>query len=116
MGLSSHEKMNVLLEQIKLDQTDQQHYFEQAELQKLEVFKQEKRWIFHCKFKQVLPVELFRLFRIRLQETFSPIAKITFQLNYDDQTVDSVQMCDYWRDFIDIEQVLSPAYSVKFKE
>src|SRR5699024_4272815 len=46
----------------------------------------------------------------------SPIAKITFQLNYDDQTVDSVQMCDYWRDFIDQEQDLSPAYADHIKE
>lgn len=116
MSLSSQEKMKVLLEQIKLDQADQKNYFEQAQLQKLEVFKQEKRWTFHFNFQQILPIEQFRLFRLKLQETFSMIAEITLLLNYEDQTINSELMCDYWRDFIEQQQDLSPAYADHLKE
>ncbi|WP_440895349.1 PolC-type DNA polymerase III [Amphibacillus sp. Q70] len=111
MSLSSQEKMKVLLEQIKIDQSDQQNYFNQAQLQKLEVFKKEQRWYFHFKIEKILPIQIFRLFRLKLQEAFSLIAAVDFSIVYDEQTLDGEDMCNYWRDFIELEPNLSPAYA-----
>ena len=116
MGLSSHEKMNVLLEQINLNVNEQRQYFDQSKLLKLEVFKQEKRWNFKFQLESILPIELFKRFRAKLQEAFKMVATVTFTLNYNDQSISPKVMCDYWQDFITQEQELSPAYADHLKE
>lgn len=116
MGLSSHEKMNVLLEQINLNVNEQRQYFDQSKLLKLEVFKQEKRWNFQFQLESILPIELFKRFRAKLQEAFKMVATVTFTLNYNDQSISPKVMCDYWQDFITQEQELSPAYADHLKE
>ncbi|BAM47595.1 PolC-type DNA polymerase III [Amphibacillus xylanus] len=116
MGLSSHEKMNVLLDQINLNVNEQRQYFDQSMLLKLEVFKQEKRWNFQFQLESILPIELFKQFRSKLQEAFKMVATVTFTLNYNDQSISPKVMCDYWQDFITQEQELSPAYADHLKE
>ena len=116
MSLSSHEKMNVLLDQLNIEEKDRTAYFDQAQLLKLEVFKQEKRWLFHFKLANVLPFDIYRLLRIKLQEAFSLIAKIDFLIEYEDQTVNEATICDYWLDFIESIPDLSPAYADLLKE
>lgn len=116
MNLSSHEKMNVLLEQINFDKSKGERFFEKAQLEKLEVFKQEKRWCFHFKLEKILPFDIYQLLRLKLQEAFSKIAEIDFFIKYEHQTVNEELICDYWLDFIESIPDLSPAYADLLKE
>src|SRR5690625_4554811 len=116
MNLSSHEKMNVLLEQINFDKSKGERFFEKAQLEKLEVFKQEKRWCFHFKLVKILPFDIYQLLRLKLQEAFSKIAEIDFFIKYEHQTVNEELICDYWLDFIESIHDLSPAYVDLLKE
>ncbi|WP_017471921.1 PolC-type DNA polymerase III [Amphibacillus jilinensis] len=111
MSLSSHEKMNLLLEQININEQDQATYFANAQLLKLEVFKKERSWLFHFNIEKVLPTQIYRLLRLKLQETFQSIAEVDMIITCDDQSITNEQMSGYFRDFIETAQDLSPAYA-----
>ncbi|PXW92494.1 DNA polymerase III catalytic subunit PolC type [Streptohalobacillus salinus] len=110
MTVTNQDKMKILLEQIKMDSVDQQTYFKQASLEKLEVYKQEKRWVFHFHFPIILPIHIFRLLRLKLQETFQSIATVDFTIKSADLTIEDEQMCSYWNDFLSQSNQLSPGY------
>ncbi|SDB89012.1 DNA polymerase III catalytic subunit, PolC type [Pelagirhabdus alkalitolerans] len=111
MSLSNHEKMQLLLQQINLDESDQHTYFAQAQLKKLIVDQANKSWHFIFFIPKVLPFQIFRLFRLKLQETFKEIASVTLSIEYEDAATDAENMCGYWNDFIHIVTDLSPAYA-----
>lgn len=115
MNLTSHEKMNVLLEQLKMNADDQKAYFSQAQLLKLEVFKKEKRWTFHFKLEKILPIKIFQMLRLKLSESFSFVEQVDFLMSYDNSMISDEEMCAYWQDFINEEPNLSPAYAELLK-
>ncbi|MFB1049537.1 PolC-type DNA polymerase III [Paraliobacillus sp. JSM ZJ581] len=109
MAISSNEKMNLLLEQIQLADTDKT-FFNGSTLTKLEVFRKEKQWHFHITIPKVLPAKLYQTFYLKLQETFSHIASVQLTLYATDTTMDAEEVCSYWRQFLISTENLSPAY------
>lgn len=116
MSLSHQEKMSLLLEQVKLDNETIDQYFQHAELVKLEVFKLEKRWQFNFQLSHVLPISVYRLLKLRLQDTFSSIASIDLTISCEDKSMTPEDLCGYWREFINAIPDLSPAYRDLVKE
>lgn len=110
MTLSSNDKLQVLLEQINMDATDIDRYFGDGQLVKLEVYKREERWKFYFHLKQALPITIYRLFRLKLQETFATIAKVDLTITCDNKELAIEDFLGYWRDFVDGISDLSPAY------
>ncbi len=49
--------MKLLLEQIQLSETSIQKYFASSYLEKVEVYKQEKKWHFYIYIEDVLPFD-----------------------------------------------------------
>ncbi|WP_112180879.1 PolC-type DNA polymerase III [Paraliobacillus zengyii] len=109
MSISSNDKMKVLLEQINLTDPEDT-YFSESQLTKLEVFKAEKRWHFHIQIKQILPAKTYRLFCLKLQETFSHIASVDWTLYAENKNMINEEVSAYWQDFIGSVGDLSPAY------
>lgn len=116
MTLSSSQKVQLLLEQIHMSEEDVNHYFSDAKLEKLQVYKREKRWEFYFSLKKTLPISVYRMLGLKLQESFATIATIDFTIQCEDRTLSNDDLCGYWRDFILSIPDLSPAYSELLKE
>lgn len=101
----------MLLEQIEISEEMKNDYFQESALIKLEIYKQQKKWHFHFQLPSVLPPSAYRIFTMKLQETFSKFATIVDWTIYtDNKKLDDDAICDYWMDFIRSLEDLSPAY------
>src|SRR5690625_1422176 len=102
MSLSSREKLEVLLEQIKFPQDEIDHYFNNSLLDKVIVYKQEKRWHFFIYIEQRLPFDAFYRFKTALKQAFQHIATVELTL----RTAESItrlteeELKHYWHYFI----------------
>ncbi|MFC0301388.1 PolC-type DNA polymerase III [Virgibacillus soli] len=108
MDLSKQQKMIILLEQIQLP-NDYKLYFEGSELNKLDIFKQEKKWHFHIQIKEVLPAPVYQFLLQQLQKSFTHIAKVDVSLYPSTNSSNEKLIQEYWQLFLH-ENELSPAY------
>src|SRR5699024_1200914 len=56
-------------------------------------------------------IKIYRIFRLKLAETFSFVKTVDFVMTYHDSTIDAEKMCHYWQDFIEAEPDLLPAFA-----
>lgn len=110
MSLSKKERMNLLLEQIEMSEDIKKSYFFDAEIEKLEVYKQEKLWVFHLKVKEVLPLDVYQILISKLQESFKEIAHINIRLNCENNKCADEMIIEHWLAFTRSTNNLSPAY------
>ena len=110
MKTSPTEKMAILLDQLQIEEADRVAYFQEAQLVKLDVYKKQKQWVFHFELPDVLPIQIFKQLRMKLEQTFQSVAAIDFTIQSQAQSVDGELMQYYWRDFLESSAVLSPAY------
>ncbi|MRH42297.1 PolC-type DNA polymerase III [Aquibacillus halophilus] len=110
MDISSNDRMSILLKQINMPQDLIEEHFNESSLSKLEVFKKNKLWHFHIHLSTVLPPSVYKVFSLKLQETFSQLALIEWTIYTDKKTLVEQDVCDYWQDFILSLKDLSPAY------
>ncbi|MBB6452886.1 DNA polymerase-3 subunit alpha (Gram-positive type) [Salirhabdus euzebyi] len=110
MKVSNKEKMLILLEQIQLPADMITPYFQEASLQKLTVFKQEKKWVFKFHFPEILPPDVYQLFDAKLREAFTHIATVDFRIDVANQIFTEDYLSGYWTSFIQSISNLSPAY------
>ncbi|TCT26733.1 DNA polymerase III catalytic subunit PolC type [Melghiribacillus thermohalophilus] len=109
MGVSHEEKMNILLQQLDLPEEFSQ-YFKGARLEKLTVFRKEKKWHFHIVLPQILPADVYQLFKARLEETFLHIASVDFSLETENKETDESTVQHYWSIFISNLTDMTPVF------
>lgn len=110
MDISKQEKMNLLLKQLEIPTDYIADYFSGSFLDKLEVFKQTKTWHFHIHVERVLPIHIYQLMVVKLQEGFQQIATIDLTITCDNRTVNADTISGYWKSFVTSQTNLSPAY------
>jgi DNA polymerase-3 subunit alpha (Gram-positive type) len=110
MRISEVEKMNVLLEQLQIPENYRQDYFRDSRLKKLKVYKQSKTWHFDIAVKQVLPLHVYQLLIANLKHSFQQVDTVKLTIETEDKTTDAENVSAYWRDFLQSEASLSPAY------
>lgn len=110
MDLSKKEKLHVLLRQLQFPEELVNQYLQNSYLDKLEVYKGEKKWHFHIHIEKVLPRSIYELLTTKLHETFQHIASIDLSLKTEDKSMDEEAISDYWTHFIKTQTDLSPAY------
>ena len=110
MDISKQEKMNLLLKQLEIPTDYIADYFAGSFLDKLEVFKQTKTWHFHIHVERVLPIHIYQLMVVKLQEGFQQIATIDLTITCDNRTVNADTISGYWKSFVTSQTNLSPAY------
>lgn len=109
MDISKKEKMDVLLRQLQISE-DHLAYFADSYLNKLEIFKQTKTWHFHISTNQVLPCEVYQLFKHQLQTCFAQIANVELTIETANRSCSEQTTLNYWQNFIQSFTHLSPAY------
>ncbi|MUK89879.1 PolC-type DNA polymerase III [Ornithinibacillus sp. L9] len=110
MDILKREKMDILLQQVQMNADQIETFFKDSLLERLVVYKNEKRWHFYIQVNSVLPVAVYQEFRAKLQESFSQIAAVDITLNTLDNQCNAEVLCDYWKLFIQSTNDLSPAY------
>ncbi|WP_164215489.1 PolC-type DNA polymerase III [Virgibacillus sp. YIM 98842] len=110
MRISEIEKMDVLLEQLHIPEKDREDYFQESRLKKLKVFKESRTWHFYIGVKRVLPFHVYQLFITNLKHTFQQVKNVALTLEAEDKATDEENVSAYWRDFLQTEASLSPAY------
>ncbi|WP_163971253.1 PolC-type DNA polymerase III [Oceanobacillus halotolerans] len=110
MDISKKEKMDVLLKQLQIPSEHIETYFQDSELQRLEVYKKTKTWHFHIRLQQLLPATIYQLLLARLQESFQQIATVDLTLYTNDKSCDNQLIRDYWMQFVKTNENLLPAY------
>ncbi|SET40613.1 DNA polymerase-3 subunit alpha [Salinibacillus kushneri] len=110
MTVTNREKMDILLEQIQLPNDIINTYFQEASLEKLTVFKKEKKWRFTFHIQDLLPPDVFQLFETKIHEAFDHIASVDFILKSDNKEFKEEHLGEYWTVFIQSIPDLLPAY------
>ncbi|SES76098.1 DNA polymerase III catalytic subunit, PolC type [Oceanobacillus limi] len=110
MDNSKQERMSILLQQIQMNMDQVNQFFENSLLERLDVYKNEKKWHFHVQVSRVLPVQVYQEFHAKLQEAFSKIAAVDVTINPQDNKCDPEVIGDYWQLYIHSTPDLSPAY------
>ncbi|WP_042144767.1 PolC-type DNA polymerase III [Paucisalibacillus sp. EB02] len=110
MDISKKEKMNLLLQQIEMPNKYVQEYFQESALEKLEIFKLQKRWHFNIMVEKVLPTTIYQELITRLKNAFQQIATVELTLESLDNQCEEELVCDYWQLFLKLTPDISPAY------
>src|SRR5699024_10812249 len=76
MGLSSQEKMHILLKQLALPEELVEQYFDESALEKVVVRKKEQSWHFYIHIPHVLPFSVYEMFLQKLRDSFASIARL----------------------------------------
>ena len=68
-----------------------------AEIDRVIVEKQARKWHFHFQFERIIPCKLYSTFTSQLERTFSHIANISYTVKVLEQTANEQEILDYWK-------------------
>ncbi len=108
MALDHQQLFEKLLEQLQLTELAQQPAFQGAELDKLTVHAQSKRWHFNFKFPDIVPFQTFLTFQGQLEKTFQSIASVDFEIQTPQTQLDNRLVGDYWNWVVQHSGLTSP--------
>ncbi|WP_108669657.1 PolC-type DNA polymerase III [Peribacillus acanthi] len=90
------ERFTMLLQQLQLTEDAIVTYFQNAEIEKLYIERQARKWHFQFNFENILPCSVHTRFSSQLMKTFSHIANISYTINVKNQHITEDQIKDYW--------------------
>ena len=64
-------RMHILLQQLDLTEDSFVKHFENASISRFTVHKKVRQWHFHIHCSAILPIDIFTIFRQRLEEKFT---------------------------------------------
>lgn len=83
MGKNGHQdQFHMLLKQIAIPPEFMEQYFSEGKIEKVEVYRQSKKWEFHFLLPEILPARVFQAFQSKLIGTFKDIAQISSRFRY----------------------------------
>ena len=106
------DRMQLLLQQLKLTEDVYMSFFEQGQLQRLTVNKLKRQWHFVMELENILPYKLYQLMNTRFKEAFSHIAVVSIELKTRQPHVTEELIQDYWLAVIDQIDEMSPILKI----
>ncbi|MGM0851513.1 MAG: PolC-type DNA polymerase III [Bacillota bacterium] len=106
--LGKRERFQLLLKQLGLTEDAFVKYFQNAEIEKLAVFRKEKKWHFYFTFEEIIPCNVWSKFSIALQTSFKHIANVGFTIKVVNTQISDQHILDYWQDCVKEIQGISP--------
>lgn len=93
---AKQERFGLLLQQLAIPPEFVEKYFSDGLIEKVEVYRQEKRWHFYLQLPELLPLNVYQAFHTKLVQAFQNIASVDCNMRY----VRPVQMPrfvkEYW--------------------
>ncbi|WRP08477.1 PolC-type DNA polymerase III [Rossellomorea aquimaris] len=106
--LGKRERFQLLLKQLGLTEDAFVKYFPNAEIEKLAVFRKEKKWHFYFTFEEIIPCSVWSKFSIALQTSFKHIANVGFTIKVVNTQISEQHILDYWQECVKEIQGISP--------
>lgn len=97
LSLGKKEKFQLLLKQLELTDDAVVRHFADAEIDRVVIEKQTRKWHFYFHFEKMIPCKLYSLFTSRLEKTFSHIAAISYSIIVREQEFYEENILDYWK-------------------
>src|SRR5690625_2535146 len=110
MEITKQEKMALLLEQLQLPNEHIETYFKGSKLEKLTVFKQERKWHFQITVNNILPIDIFKQFIHKLKSTFQNIAHIDYTLDTEEKQDEEKHLIEYWHYYLQTVANVAPPF------
>ncbi|OZI11529.1 PolC-type DNA polymerase III [Bacillaceae bacterium SAS-127] len=102
------QRFQLLLQQLHLTDDAIVKHFEGAEIAKLTVERQQRRWHFSFLVEQIVPSQVLELFANQLVQAFKEIATVTFSVKAKNPEVSDVLIGQYWNLCIKQLEGISP--------
>ncbi|MED3646205.1 PolC-type DNA polymerase III [Halalkalibacterium halodurans] len=90
------ERFKLLMEQLLIPEDVTANHLKDGKIEKLTIKKDERRWHFQLSIPTVLPASIYELLADRLVQTFSHIAKVSFQIQYGQPDLSEQVWQSYW--------------------
>jgi len=90
------QRFSLLLKQMEIPAEWVERFFSDGQIDKLEIFKQNKKWVFHFTLPALLPGEVFQSFMHRLRQTFAHLAVVDACFRYRQAPSLQQAVKDYW--------------------
>ncbi|UYZ23641.1 PolC-type DNA polymerase III [Mesobacillus jeotgali] len=103
------ERFQLLLQQLQLTEDAIVTHFQNAEIDRVVIEKQARKWHFFFQFERIIPCQLYNTFIGKLEQTFSHIAKISYSVKVLEQAISEKEILDYWKSCIkEIDGIAPP--------
>lgn len=103
------ERFQLLLQQLQLTEDAVVTHFQNAEIDRVVIEKQARKWHFYFQFERIIPSKLYSTFTSKLEQTFSHIAKISYTVKVMEQSINDQTIIDYWQTCIkEIDGIAPP--------
>lgn len=89
-------RFSLLVKQMDLPTDWVERFFLDAHIDKLELYRQNKEWVFHFTLPRLLPADVFKAFSERLKQTFSHLASVDARFRYHEQPSVEFAVQEYW--------------------
>ncbi|TMU87752.1 PolC-type DNA polymerase III [Bacillus sp. BHET2] len=106
--LGKRERFQLLLQQLGLTEDAFVQYFQNAEIEKLAVYRKEKKWHFYFTFDEIIPCTVWNEFSIALHTSFKHIANVSYTIKVLKAEATNQHILDYWQDCVKEIQGISP--------
>ncbi len=107
-SLGNKERFLLLLQQLQLTDDMFVKHFQHAEINKVIIKKQERKWHFQFIFEQILPFNVYERFFTQLIKTFSHIANVSFTIHVNQSVFNEQLVMDYWRQCVQEMDGMAP--------
>lgn len=102
------KRFQLLLTQLELTTDELSPYFSHAEIEKVVIERALKKWHFHFRLEEILPIKVFEIFTARLERAFSHIAATSYTFHVQNPQLSDQLILDYWQSCIQELDGISP--------
>ncbi|QKS71399.1 PolC-type DNA polymerase III [Paenalkalicoccus suaedae] len=95
------ERFKLLMEQVAMPNEFLLQHAEKAYIEKLEIFQQDKKWIFHLKLPETIPFVAFELLESRITQGLAHIANVEVRVSYEEVGNTEKLLPNYWPYYVE---------------
>ncbi|WP_126426451.1 PolC-type DNA polymerase III [Brevibacillus marinus] len=90
------QRFALLLKQLAIPENWVADYFREGQIDKLELYKQNKKWVFWLTLERLLPADIYQAFQSRLKQTFAHLAHAEAVFRYRETPSLETLLGEYW--------------------
>lgn len=109
MSLNKSELFQTLLKQADLEINEEnERWLAEGEVETVTVFKQERKWVIHLNFPDILPYSLYLSLVNALKKAFHSIKTVSIEISTSNPQVTTEKVKAYWQLACQLSEVDSP--------
>lgn len=113
---SKKERFQLLVQQALIPEEVVQTHLQEGYIDKLQVNKEEQKWIFHLILQKKVPSSIFELLAARLKDTFAHLAQAELCLRFEERIAAEEIFYEYWPSFVEKYRTVLNGLYKRFQE